>query len=69
MSIAPPRAEAWLWIMLSSFVPIILMAFVPEGNRMPLILLASVALAIGFGILMVKHWPKRGEAREPGRLD
>jgi hypothetical protein len=55
--------------MLSSFIPIALIAFVPEGNRAALILLAAVPLTIGFGILMVKHWPRRGSERPPPRVD
>jgi hypothetical protein len=58
MSQQTPRMEAWLWIMMSSFIPIALMAFVPEGNRAPLLVLAAVPLALGLGIMFVKHWPK-----------
>jgi uncharacterized membrane protein len=58
MSNQTPRMEAWLWIMLSSFIPILLMAVAPATYRTPLIVLAVVPLTIGLGIMFAKHWPK-----------
>jgi hypothetical protein len=54
----PPRIESWLLIMLSGFIPIALIPFVPAGGRTLLVALAAAPLAVGLGILLVKHWPK-----------
>jgi hypothetical protein len=67
MSTETPRIEPWLLLMLSSFIPIILMAFVPEGGRVGLAVLAGAPLLVGFGILIMKHWPKDDTARAPKR--
>lgn len=55
---APPRVESWLWIMLSGFIPIALIPFVPEDKRMLLVIVAAAPMSVGLGILFVKHWPK-----------
>jgi hypothetical protein len=54
----PPGIESWLLIMLSGFIPIALIPFVPESGRTLLIVLAAAPLAVGLGILLVKHWPR-----------
>jgi hypothetical protein len=54
----PPRIESWLVIMLSGFIPIGLIPFVPESARTLVVVLAAAPLAVGLAILLVKHWPK-----------
>ena len=63
----PPKTERWLIVVASSFIPVIAALFLPQGARIPLLVVGGVIFVAGF-VLMLRHSRESSGSEDPRRL-